>query len=109
MNKPLEITLEKKNKILNSFKKVFKHKNINFLTKDAYNFIMLASGFIAHYNVYGFKDVYQDVEEFSNEIKKHKQFNQWTNFYPGERDYEYYMTKKEIYNSICDIIDAYEN
>ena len=26
--------------------------------------------------------------------------NQWKNFTPSDRDYEYYMSKKEIYNRI---------
>ena len=28
--------------------------------------------------------------------------NQWNNFRHGEENYEYYMSRKEVYNSICD-------
>jgi hypothetical protein len=94
-----------KEKIVKSFKKVFNTNDISHLSKDAYNFIYLASGFIAHYDHAGFKDYYSDVKKFKNDIIANQKNNQWKNFRPGERDYEYYMNKKDIYNAIVDLLN----
>lgn len=73
--------------------------NIDQLNKTGYNFLYLCSGFIAHYNLVGFIDFYsyvslkKDLIGFANQ-------NQWSNFHPGERDYDYYMAKKDVYNRI---------
>jgi len=74
-------------------------KNIDNLNKTGYNFVYQASGFIAHYDLYGFianytgQSLKRDIISFAGQ-------NQWNNFRPGERDYDYYMAKKEVYNSI---------
>ena len=44
---------------------VFKTGDIEKLSKSAYNFINTQSGFIAHYDLYGFKDYYQDLRDFT--------------------------------------------
>lgn len=75
-------------------------KNINKLNKRGYNFLYLASGFIAHYNLEGFKDYYTD-NDLKTDILMNKCFNQWNNFNPSDKDYNYYMDKKAIYNAIC--------
>lgn len=79
-------------------------RDIEKLNKTGYNFINLASGFIAHYNLYGFIAHYS-----SNSLKKaileNSRQNQWNNFHPGDRDYEYYMSKKEVYNRILSAIN----
>jgi hypothetical protein len=90
--------------IVNSFKRVFEKNDIDELTKQAYGFIYLASGFIAHYNLYGFREAYCNVDDLKEDILRNKDINQWNNFRKGERDYEYYMQKKEIYNKILDLI-----
>jgi len=78
--------------------------DINALTKSAYDFIMLASGFIAHYNREGFIQHYETPEELKHAILNFRMWNQWDNFRKGETDYEYYMQKKDIYNKICNRI-----
>lgn len=70
------------------------------LTKAGYKFINLASGFIAHYDIHGFRAYYED-NDFRGDILQFQSQNQWGNFHPGEQNYEYYMQKKEIYNRIC--------
>lgn len=90
--------------IVNSFKRVFEQNDIDQLTKQAYNFIYLASGFIAHYNLYGFRETYRNVSDLKTDILRNAGMNQWSNFREGERNYEYYMQKKEIYNKILDLI-----
>ena len=74
-------------------------KDITQLNRTGYNFLYLASGFIAHYDLHGFianytgQSLKRDIISFAGQ-------NQWNNFRPGERDYDYYMAKKEVYNRI---------
>lgn len=78
-------------------------KDITQLNKTGYNFLYLASGFIAHYNLYGFIDFYSNTS-LKNDIISFAGQNQWNNFRPGERDYEYMMAKKDVYNRILKAI-----
>ena len=78
-------------------------KDITLLNKTGYNFLYLASGFIAHYNLHGFIDFYSHVS-LKNDIIGFAGQNQWKNFRPGERDYEYYMSKADVYNRILEEI-----
>ena len=74
-------------------------KNIDNLNKTGYNFIYQCSGFIAHYDLYGFIASYTG-ETLKQDILSYAGQNQWKNFRPGERDYEYYMAKADVYNQI---------
>lgn len=75
-------------------------KNIDNLNKTGYKFLYLASGFIAHYDLYGFIATYSQPGSLKRDIISYAGQNQWNNFRPGERDYDYYMSKKEVYNRI---------
>jgi hypothetical protein len=74
-------------------------KNINDLTKIGYNYLYLASGFIAHYNLGGFINYYSRVS-LVNDILKKERNNRWDNFRIGDENYEYYHQKGEIYSLI---------
>lgn len=74
-------------------------KNIDNLNKTGYNFIYQCSGFIAHYDMYGFIASYSG-ESLKRDILSYAGQNQWRNFRPGERDYEYYKAKADVYNEI---------
>jgi len=74
-------------------------RNIDSLNKTGYRYLYLCSGFIAHYDLYGFIDFYRYVS-LKNDIVGFAGQNQWKNFRPGERDYEYYMSKADVYNRI---------
>lgn len=93
--------------IVDSFKRVFANDNIGYLTKNAYNFIMLSSGFIAHYNIHGFRSHYENIYYFASDIVRWKESNRWTNFRPGDKDYEYYKQRAEIYSFIADMAYSY--
>jgi hypothetical protein len=54
--------------ILRSVRRIFETGDIGKLSKKAYNHITLQMGFIAHYNLAGFQDVYSDVHEFAKRI-----------------------------------------
>jgi hypothetical protein len=75
-------------------------KDITKLSAKGYKFLMLCSGFIAHYNRDGFIDYYQD-ESLKQDILQYQRQNQWLNFRVGEQDYDYYMQKRSMYNAIC--------
>lgn len=76
-------------------------KDIDKLTKATYTFLNLSSGFYAHYNLYGFISDYETAENLAKDILQFQDQNQWDNFRPGEKDYEYMMQKKRIYNNIA--------
>ena len=90
--------------IVQSFKLVFKYEDMNRLTRRAYLFIMTASGFIAHYDIHGFRNEYSNVYSLCGDIMKYQDSNQFTNFHKGETNYDYFMQRKEIYNKIVDLI-----
>lgn len=73
--------------------------DIENLNSTGYKFINQACGFIAHYNLNGFKDFYCDYS-LRDDILDNAQSNQWNNFHPNDRDYEYMMAKKDVYNRI---------
>ena len=101
------ITEKTKNSILRSIKQMVKFNDMSKMTKETYNFLYLASGFIAHYNLYGFIDYYNSqggVFALVKDILDNKRNNQWDNFRKGEANYDYYMSKKEVYNAICEVI-----
>ena len=76
-------------------------KNIENLNKTGYGFINLACGFIAHYNLNGFIDYYSD-NDLKSDILNNQSKNMWNNFRQGEQNYDYYMSKKEIYLRIVE-------
>ena len=78
-------------------------KDITKLNKQAYKFLYLCSGFIAHYNHQGFIATYEDGS-LKDDILRNVYQNQWYNFREGERDYEYMMSKKDIYNRVVEKI-----
>lgn len=74
-------------------------KDITKLNKRGYNFLSLCCGFIAYYNLAGFIEYYSD-NDLITDILDNASFNQWRNFSPSDKDYEYYMSKRAIYNEI---------
>jgi hypothetical protein len=93
------ITLSERQKTLIVNNVVKAVQNINNLNRTGYNFLYLASGFIAHCDLHGFIASYTG-ESLKRDIVSFAGQNQWNNFRPGERDYDYYMAKKEVYNRI---------
>lgn len=81
--------------------------DIEKLNEPAYKFLNLCSGFIAHYNRAGFIDYY-DRHSLREDIERNAGANQWRNFTPNDRDYAYYMSKREIYNRILGAFAAAE-
>ena len=107
MNKPLTPPTERqKTLIVNNVVKAC--TDINTLNKTGYNFLYQAAGFIAHYNLYGFRDYYTR-ESLRDDIISNAYINQWNNFRPNEQHYEYMMAKKDVYNRILAELGYDEN
>ena len=81
-------------------------KDIEALNKTGYNFLYLASGFIAHYSINGFKAHYSD-HSLEENILANARSNLWLNFGPEDENYEYYMTKRAVYQRIVAGINYY--
>lgn len=81
--------------------------NIEKLNKRGYDFLYLCSGFIAHYDLEGFKEYYRDNSLVSDLEANYAQ-NQWRNFKEGEKHAEYYHSKRDIYNAILGNLLAVE-
>lgn len=75
-------------------------KNIDKLNGTGYGFLYLASGFIAHYDIHGFKAHYSEPGSLRRDIEANARANQWNNFRIGERDADYYHSKRDTYNRI---------
>ena len=74
-------------------------EDIEALNRTGYNFLYLASGFIAHYSINGFKGHYT-THSLEEAILYNALSNMWSNFKPGDEAYEYYMTKRAVYQRI---------
>jgi len=75
-------------------------KDITKLNAAGYDFLYLCSGFIAHYNRAGFIDYYSEPGSLQKDIQDNARWNQWTNFRAGEKDADYYHSKRDTYNRI---------
>ena len=84
-------------------------RNIEALNNTGYRFIYLAQGFIAHYNLNGFKAHYGNGEDLRHDILRNAAPNMWRNFLPGDKDYEYYQSKADAYRMICGMLDPRPN
>jgi hypothetical protein len=81
--------------------------NIEKLNKRGYDFLNGCSGFIAHYDLEGFKDYYRD-NSLVADIERFYAQNQWRNYREGERFAAYYHSKRDIYNAILGNLLAVE-
>lgn len=98
------ITSDAGKRIINNVVNVINSDNVDLLTPASYQFLSLVCGFIAHYNLQGFKETYRNTDKLRRDVLENKSSNQWDNFSPKDRDYNYYMSKKNIYNNICNNI-----
>lgn len=95
------LTTRQQSLISNNIRKVLTTNNIQFLSQFAYHYLYLCSGFIAHYDWFGFVDYYQNVNELKEDLTRNYDANMWSNFHPGEVNYDYYMAKANVYKAIC--------
>jgi hypothetical protein len=74
--------------------------DIEKLNGTGYKYIYLASGFIAHYNLNGFKCHYSG-SSLADAILNNENSNKWNNFREGDQNYQYYKSKADVYQRIC--------
>jgi hypothetical protein len=76
-------------------------RDISKLNRRGYGFLYLASGFIAHFNLDGFREAFGNGDALRRAILANQDNNQWRNFRIGEQNAEYYFSKRDVYNRIC--------
>jgi hypothetical protein len=57
--------------VVKNFKRVIESRDINNMTKELYNFLNLYCGFIAHYDINGFKSVYSAPKQLADVFIRH--------------------------------------
>ena len=91
------ITEKQKSLIVNNIVRAC--DDIEKLNGTGYKYIYLANGFIAHYNLHGFKCHYSG-HDLTRDILSNADSNRWSNFREGDRDYAYYKSKADMYSRI---------
>lgn len=67
--------------VIRNFKEVIENRDINRMNKELYNFLNLYCGFIAHYNIEGFKETYRAPRDFAEVFIRH--FDRGHRYYNG--------------------------
>ena len=80
-------------------------EDINKLTGPSYQWLNFCSGFIAHYNLEGFKQEYQAHGSLRLAVLRLKNQNQWEHLIRGEEG-KYYKQKQDMYNRICEALET---
>jgi hypothetical protein len=99
--------------LIRNFKEVIENRDIDKMSKELYDFLNLYCGFIAHYNINGFKDVYRSPMDFAEVFIKH--FDRRHPYYSGVYDChqtpykETGMTKAEIKREFETIVDLHKD
>jgi len=101
--------LNKKN-IITSIKRIIETQNINYLTKDCYDFLHNLSGFIAHYDINGFMDYYNNIALLVKDLQNSSDLSDFeryiTDKYFSEGEQKmYYADKAEVLKNIKSIVD----
>ena len=57
--------------VVKNFRNVVENRDISLMRKELYEFLNLYCGFIAHYNIDGFKATYSAPRNFTNTFIRH--------------------------------------
>ena len=100
--------------IIFNINRVFKYQDIDKLSKYTYSFVMNISGFIAHYDLYGFRNNYCNLDKFAQDL-----YNNCTPDYAyregNDKDFikwygkDYCKSKEEAISGIREIAKNYLN
>ena len=95
--------------ILKSVEKILRTGDIEYLTKDSYEFISGLSGFIAHYSLGGFKGYYYDVRRLWHDFLKSSDIinpNRYIrdDYFKTNEQREYYAAKSRIPSGIARLL-----
>jgi hypothetical protein len=91
---------------------VLKTCDISKLNATGYNFLYLMSGFIAHYDINGFKAYYEDVEQLLNDIADSYDFKNAERyiadgFFSKGKDQAYYQSKNDVLIGLRELKNKY--
>jgi hypothetical protein len=67
--------------VIKNFKEVIENRNIDKMNKELYEFLHLHCGFIAHYDINGFKATYKSPRDFAEVFFRH--FDRQHQYYQG--------------------------
>ena len=57
--------------VVRNFREVIEAKDLSFMNSELYQFLTLHCGFIAHFNINGFKAAYSDPKDFAGVFIRH--------------------------------------
>ena len=77
-------------------------RDIKLLSPEAYRWLHLRAGFIAHYDLEGFIEEYQTSQNLRDNILANQIHNTSCNRSRKDRDYPYYLQQCEIYQQIVE-------
>ena len=98
--------------VVRNFKKVIESRDINKMTKELYEFLNLYCGFIAHYDINGFKSVYSMPKQFADVFIRHfdREHRYFNGIYPyHEEPYkDTGFTKAEVKREFSQIVEMHK-
>ena len=94
--------------IIENIDTVLKTRDIEKLSNTAYKFVMNISGFIAHYNLNGFKCSYRNVDDLESGIRESidtREHNRYIDkgYFSECEQSEYYAEKSRILNHLKNV------
>jgi len=98
--------------VIKNFKEVIETRNIDKMNKELYEFLHLHCGFIAHYDINGFKATYRNPRDFAEVFIRH--FEREHRYYSGtyrchEEAYkDTGLTKAQIKTEFERIVDRHK-
>ena len=99
--------------IIKNFREVVENKDIDRMHKELYEFLTLSCGFIAHYNIEGFKDTYRNPRNFAGVFIKHfdKEHRYYNGIYPCHESHykDTGLTKAEIKREFEKTVDRHKS
>jgi hypothetical protein len=99
--------------VVRNFAKVVESRDINYMNRQLYDFLNLHCGFIAHFNIDGFKATYSHPVDFANVFiphfdPEHRYFNDiWSCDEEPYRDTGF--TKAEIKREFFRVVKIHKN
>ena len=99
--------------VVNNFRRVIEARNMSLMNKELYQFLNLYCGFIAHYNIHGFRETYAAPRDFADVFIRH--FDRNHRYFCGNytcHDEPYQntgFTKAEIKEELFRIVDRHKD
>lgn len=99
--------------VVNNFRRVIETCDMSLMNKELYQFLNLYCGFIAHYNIHGFKNTYAAPRDFADVFIRH--FDRNHRYFCGNyscHDEPYQNTgasKAEIKRELFRIVDRHKD